>query len=340
MRRGPLTPRPVPFDIDRHETRVMPKTPPVSGPPPLPAAATAWRTPPPVPQTPVPSPTAVTPGPPPSQWTSGAAPTVFTSAGGATGPFARAATPPPLPPPGTIFEPPRARRRGKRRWWLWAVGAVVVVSFCNRDRDRSGSRSSREEAPKASPSAEVSVDGDAVETEARVVPDREIEKAVERAFRSNPRTRRQDIDVDADEGIVTLSGRAPAAAAREAEAMARRTPGVHEVLNTIEVDEEERGVPGPEGPPGVHAEPPSPPGAPLPGLISGIFQEAVQQLLRQGRESLKAGNAEAALGTFGAALGMDPSNEEARRGLEDAKKMSEAQRRARGQRRGPSPDPQ
>src|SRR5438552_3785472 len=37
----PLTPPPIPFDIHRHETRVMPRTPPLPGRPPLPAPATA-----------------------------------------------------------------------------------------------------------------------------------------------------------------------------------------------------------------------------------------------------------------------------------------------------------
>jgi serine/threonine protein kinase len=319
----PVTPRPVPFDIDRHETRVMPRTPPVSGPPPLPAAATAWRTPPSLPQTPAPSATAVTPGRPATAWTP-VPPTVFT---------------PPVPPPRAVTSPPRARGRGKRPWWIWLVAAVVVVSFCNRDRPRS--RSAREGASSPSPSAEVSAptaEGDAVDADAHVGRDDDIEAAVERALRANPRTRRQDIEIDVDEGVVTLSGRAPAGAAREAEALTRRTDGVKAVVNEVEVMEGDGSDHPPHaGPPGPHVPGPIPPFPPVPRGRPSADAEAVDRLLREAREALRSGNAGEAMAKFGAAMGMDPDNEEAREGMKAATILLGESIRRRVPRPPPSP---
>jgi len=299
----PLTPHPVPADIDRHETRVMPKTPPLSAPPPLPVAATARRTPPPIPGTPVPSPTMVT-GPPTA--TPQPAPTVFSSTAGSSG-WTRTATPPPVPRPGTaVFEPPRPRR--KRRWFLWVGAGLLLFMFCNRDR----SKPSREATAPSSPAAE----GDTADAAVRAR-DSEIEKMVTRALRGNPRTRRKDIDVEVDEGIVSLSGHAPAAVAHEAEAMVRGVPGVREVVNTIEVEEADAAAapapPAPLGPPDFQIPPP-----PVPrGRPSGD-PESLRALLSEARAAMKAGEPGEALGKYGAALGIDPNNQEARQGMKDA----------------------
>ena len=145
----PPTPPPVPFDIDRHETRVMPKTPPVTsraaytGPSP----AAARSTPPPIPQTPAPSPTM-----------SGPAASELDTRPGADGLHVRGrdalavAAPRCRRPCRRPFRARRRRsssrragaaRRGKRRWWLWAVAAVVVLSFLNRDSSKSKRRDGR-----------------------------------------------------------------------------------------------------------------------------------------------------------------------------------------------------
>jgi serine/threonine protein kinase len=299
----PLTPYPVPADIDRHETRVMPKTPAYTVPPPLPAAATALRTPPPIPRTPVPSPTMVagTPTAAGSWVTTGTPP-----------PLRPPLPPPPLPPATAVLEPPRVRR--KRRWFFWVLATVLVVMFCNRDRSKTRPHQT---AAVPSPGS-----GDSVDVDARAARDDQIKTAVERALRDNPRTRRQDIDVEVDEGIVSLSGHAPAAAAHDAEMMARHVDGVREVLNTIEAEGEDgasgpgphgAGPHGPLGPDFRVPSPPAPPrGAPPPNA------ENLRDLLRDGRAALKAGEPGEALGKFGAALGIDPENEEARQGMKEA----------------------
>jgi hypothetical protein len=207
-----------------------------------------------------------------------------------------------------VFEPPRARR--KRRWFLWVVAGLLVVMFCNRDRSK---QRAREAAAVPSPAAEA----DSVDADARAARDGTIKTAVERALRSNPRTRRQDIDVEVEEGIVSLSGHAPAAAARDAETMARHVSGVREVLNTIEAEEEDaaHGA-GPHGPPDGDFRLPTPPVPPRGGPPPNA--ENLRDLLREGKAALKAGDPGEALGKFGAALGIDPSNEEARQGMKDA----------------------
>jgi serine/threonine protein kinase len=329
----PPTPAPVPFDIDRHETRAMPRTPPVPGRSPAPTAVAAARTPPPIPRTPPPLPhtpvpsATVAPGRLGTTSTPVPSPTVFTSAAAAGGATGGAFTPPPLPPPPlppatappptTVFEPPRGRLRGKRPWWIWIVAAAMVYSLCGRDRSRSRARRD------ARPSPSASVAGEEVESEARAAREGEIAAAVERALRANPRTRRQDIDVDVDEGIVTLSGSAPAAAARDAEQMARHVDGVRGVVNVIAIEGAEGAIPDGAVPsPGGHAgPPPSAPLPPVPGNHPWGNPETVQRLLREGREALKAGEAGKAMGKFGTALAMDPRNDEARRGMQDAAMM-------------------
>jgi hypothetical protein len=138
-----------------------------------------------------------------------------------------------------------------------------------------------------------------------------------RALRGNPRTRRQDIDVDVEEGIVTLSGHAPAAVRHEAEAMARGIPGVREVLNTIDVEEENSAAePAPPAPAAPDFRIPNPPPGPH-GRPSGD-PESLRALLSEARAAMKAGEPGEALGKYGAALGIDPNNQEARQGMKDA----------------------
>ncbi|HEU0109146.1 MAG TPA: protein kinase [Vicinamibacteria bacterium] len=323
----PLTPPPIPFDIDRHETRVMPRTPPVPGRAPLPAAATARSTPPPIPQTPAPAPTMAAVAPSRPSWTPVPSPTMLTSAGGSVG---GRATPPPLPPPPlpgsptTVFEPPGPRRRGKRRWWLGLAAAAVFLSVFHRDASKT---KRRDVQPSPSPAAGDSVDGDL-----QAVQDAAIAVGVQRQLRANPRTRRQDIDVDVEDGVVRLSGKAPAAAAREAEAMARHVDGVKDVASTIDIEEaaapeRAEGSERPENPERAHGphppagEPrglPVPPMPPFPRGRPSPDAAAVQRVLREAHASMKAGQAGEAMAKFGAVLGMDPSNEEAKQGLKDA----------------------
>ena len=220
---------------------------------------------------------------------------------------------------------------------MWVAAAAVLFMVFHRDSSKRGRRDGPP-SPAPSPSA----DAETRDTEARVVRDGEIAAAVNRSLRANPSTRRQDIEVDSDEGIVTLSGHAPAAAARDAEAMARHIDGVKEVVNAIEVEgadasSHEPHVGPPAGPGGV----PIPPMPPLPGgLRPGVSPETVKKLLREAHEALSAGEAGAAMGKFVAVLGMDPSNEEARRGMRDATKLLVEHGAAHvRQRRGPSPEP-
>ena len=307
----PATPVPIPADIDRQETRVMPRTPPAGGTAAVPAVATAPRTPPPVPSTPAPRPTPASASRPPASWTPVPSPTVVSGGGG------RMATPPPLPPPAGapslsaptgVFAPPGARRR---RWWLWVAAAGVFFMFM-KGRSRAPDRHDAQPSPSAEAGAAESGRSDP-----------QIHDDVKRALRGNPRLRREDIDVDVDEGVVTLTGHASSAAvAREAEQMARGVAGVREVANTIEA-EDAQAMPHPgasaEGfpvPPGV----PRPPSASIHPIIPGVTAEHVQEMLREGHRAMDRGAPEEALAIFGSVLVMDPTNKEARDGMRDAGK--------------------
>jgi serine/threonine protein kinase len=302
----PATPQPVPFDIDRHETRVMPKTPPVPGPSPYPGPSpmAARSTPPPIPQTPAPSPTMAGSARP--SWTPVPAPTVF--------------SPPALPgaPTSVGAGAPPGRGRRKQRWWLWAVAALVLFSFLNRN----SSRSKRRDTPASPSPAAESVDSDAPDH------DGEITARVQRALRTNPRTRRQEIEIDVENGVVILSGKATAAAARDAEAMARHVDGVKDVVSTIDIEEAEKTEraeqperaeppergPAAPGPGGI----PVPPAPPFPRGRPSADPATVQRLLKEAHAAMKAGNATEAMAKFGAVMGMDHENEEARQGMKDA----------------------
>jgi hypothetical protein len=200
---------------------------------------------------------------------------------------------------------------------------VVLISFVNRDSSKSKRRDAQ---PSPSPAAAEAVDHDLQEMHDGV-----IAVAVQRGLRSNPRTRRADIDVDVEDGVVALSGKAPMAAAREAEAMARHVDGVKDVVSTIDIEEPERPEQAeqkeqperaepPERGPGAVPGPGAFPAPPLPprGGRPSADPAAVQRLLKEARAAMKAGNATEAMTKFGTVLGMDHDNEEARQGMKDA----------------------
>ena len=119
----PITPRPVPRDIDRHETRVMPRTPPVTTPLPTPVPAPTVHLPLPLPGTPLP----------------------------------QTATPPPLP---TSFRNrARLKVKGRRSWLKWvgiAVAAYVIFG-------RSGSAPRRSTDALPSPAAVIALEASAAD---------------------------------------------------------------------------------------------------------------------------------------------------------------------------------
>ena len=122
-------------------------------------------------------------------------------------------------------------RRAPRPWdsaTRWGV-----LSFFNRDSSKSKRRDAQ---PSPSPSA-----GESVDRDLQDVQDGVIAVALQRALRSNPRTRRADIEVEVDEGVVSLSGKASSAAAHDAEMMARRVEGVKDVVSTIDIESREAG---------------------------------------------------------------------------------------------------
>ena len=96
--RPAATPRPVPTDIDRHETRVMPKTPTAGSTHVAPATVHL----PPLPGAPVPTPP-------------------------------RTGTPPPLP----VFTDPQGLRKtkGRWRWWKWGLAGLAFYGLCGRPSD-------------------------------------------------------------------------------------------------------------------------------------------------------------------------------------------------------------
>ena len=102
-----------------------------------------------------------------------------------------------------------------------------------------------------------------------------------------------------------------------------------EVVNTIDGEGGEAGA----HPPGPAASPGTAGGFPIPGLpnLPGLPHpphgrsrpdpETVKRLLAEAREAMRAENFGEAMGKFGAVLGMDSDNEEARAGMRAATLM-------------------
>ena len=292
----PTTPRPVPMDIDRHETRVMPRTPPVTTPV----------------TTPVPAPTLLLPLPLPGT------------------PLPRTATPPPLP--SGFGARARKKAKGRPSWLKWVGIGLAGYLIFGRSHSDSKRKPSEDPAPLPAPMAQLA-------GEEAGVRDARLREEVLRAIHASPRTRTEAITVDVEDGEVTLGGRATSRrAAEEADALARTIPGVSSVSNEIE---EPVGVTDEGAVPLVLGVPPIP-GAP-PMLDSALHQMMshdlpVAQLLRQGQQSLKAGDAEGALEAFTAVLSLDPRNREAAVGARDAGRRIR-ERMPRAPPRPPSPPP-
>jgi serine/threonine-protein kinase len=224
---------------------------------------------------------------------------------------------PPLPPPRTPA-PPGTRPRRMRQVLMWSgVAFLLLMIFGARDRRRAENTGPGEADPQAEASAEAGVPDDDA-----------LQQGIERLLHGARATREHEIDVEVEEGVVTLSGdvRDPAAA-QVAEALAESYPGVKSVRNQIalpgakeaekaaeaaeKADPESRKVviPVPPIPPVIAGEPPAP-GTPQ--------AQALADLLREGREALQKDRIEDAMALYSVAISLDNRNREARQGLQEA----------------------
>jgi hypothetical protein len=110
-----------------------------------------------------------------------------------------------------------------------------------------------------------------------------------------------------------------------AEALAETVPGVIEVRNQIRAPKESPGAqvgahPDIVPPPGQVMPVPRVPRAPGVGPVDPKSPEgqALRELLRRAREAMEADRPEVAIRHYGTALSLDPSNEEANKGMEKA----------------------
>ena len=206
------------------------------------------------------------------------------------------------------------------RWWAW-VAFGLFVAFMNRSRhDERRARSETDtsttvQAPAVTePSAPPDESSGAHPGHKGSLSDSELEAGVEKALKGSRLTKAEEIEVDADEGTVTLSGAVSTPLVSQlAQALAESVPGVNKVQNNLAVTNGHDGPPGGPGWPDLTGIPflhPPEPGSPE--------AKALAELLEKGQEALKANRPEEALGVFSAALALDPKNRVARRGLEQA----------------------
>jgi len=210
------------------------------------------------------------------------------------------------------------RRRGPARWlfgrwWFW-VAFGLFMAFFNRGRreDRRPPHlpdAKSVEAPAPAPAPD---DASARAGRTAAVSDEELRARVQQALTGSRLTKPEEIEVDADEGTVTLSGSVSTPLVSQlAQALAEAIPGVRKVRNNLKVAEAHAapppGWPDLSGIPFLHP--------PQPGSAEA---KALTELLEKGQEALKEDRPEEALGIFGAALSLDPKNRDARRGLERA----------------------
>jgi serine/threonine protein kinase len=232
----------------------------------------------------------------------------------------------------TVMQPPAAHRR--RPWWQWVVASGVIVfamcsGLCARACGSSEEKPKRsDEAEKAASAVDELKDGikQAIQEEA----DEGIKDAVEERLEASKATSDHDFSVRVEHGMVTLGGEAPSAAiAQVAEALAETVTGVKGVDNQIRSPDDKRKdrganprampAPGQGLPvPRVQRVPRPPNAEPIdPESPEG---QALKKLLQSGREALAQDRPEDAIGHYGAAISIDPSNEEANKGMEAAAK--------------------
>ena len=219
-------------------------------------------------------------------------------------------------PPTVVL--PRHRGPGRwllGRWWFW-VGFGLFMAICNRSRHE-------ERAARARPDTNPAVEAPAVTEPAEhkaAVSDDELQAGVQKALHSSTVTKGEEIEVDADEGTVSLSGSVSTPLVSQvAQALAETVPGVQRVQNNLKVAAGHP-VPAPGWPdltgiPFLHPPEPGTPEA-----------KALSELLAKGQEALKDDRPEEALGIFSAALSLDPQNRAARRGLEQASRSMKRRR--------------
>jgi hypothetical protein len=261
-----------------------------------------------------------------------------------------AGTPGPLPT--AVLPPPAAAAGVPRKMPRWGrvvlVGLAVFVVFRVAGRSREDPPQEPPAAPAAGapqPQPEPQPDppdpGDLADAQA-LAEDQRIRGEVEGLLARTPLTRGQDIQVEVDEGTVTLKGKVSRRAAAEvAHALAGSVRDVKNVEMELEVAEDARTTGRPEGdppsftlpvpplPPNVVAGPhfPPPPGTPQ--------AEALKELLKEGKKALAKGDTAGAMAAYKAAVSIDPTSREAHVGLAQATRalMGEAGRGRRARTR-------
>jgi serine/threonine protein kinase len=245
-----------------------------------------------------------------------------------------------LPPPGP---PAPSAARKWPRWRTFVLMAIALFAVLRiTDSARRQARNRAEPRPSPSPNVGAHPDlgsaGPGEEAERGPADqDERIRGEVERMLSLTPLTRDEAIEVDVDEGTVTLSGKVSRSTAVEvAAALAASVPEVTRVVTEIEVAGTRRPgrvliVPGPPGnlvipePPVAPVTPGDPPMPPMQGGVAppegSPEAQAVKELLASGKRDLQRGDAFGAMAAYRAAVSIDPTNREAREGLVRATRM-------------------
>jgi serine/threonine-protein kinase len=231
----------------------------------------------------------------------------------------------------TVMEP--ARRKRERRWWQWvAASGVIVFAMCSGlcarvCNDGGDEKRPASPAPAAGGDASGTVAGqvrEGVKELMQEIDDDTIEEAVQERLGTSKVTSEHELSVNVHDGVVTLDGKVPdPGISMVAQALAETVPGVKEVRNKIRAPEDPRAQGGRQPqvpPPGPVMPVPPAPRAPGTGPIdpNSPEGEALQELLKRGREAIESEHPELALRHYGSALSIDPNNVEAKEGLEKA----------------------
>ncbi len=224
----------------------------------------------------------------------------------------------------TVLQPGPPPRR-KRRWMWWGGGVllffVMCTGLCARPDRHEEERPAASATPEASEQSAADLMREGLKEAMQEVDDATIEEAVEGRLESSKATAEHNIRVHVQAGVVTLSGNVPTAVtAQVAEALAETVPGVTEVRNEIHAKSGPpvTSTPRPDGK-GPRPVFPMPKGPRTPGLEpvdpDSTEGQALRELLRRGEEALEASRPELAMRYYGNAMSLDPTSEEAKRGL-------------------------
>jgi serine/threonine-protein kinase len=204
--------------------------------------------------------------------------------------------------------------------WGWLIAGVLLLGAFALYRSQKAPASppaASSEASPASASAPVEAAPRPASGGGSQNADDMARAEVQKIFFFSAPLRDARIEVAVTNGIVTLTGQAPNATARDlATSLAATVPGVRRVFTTVEIPREAASAPATPSPAPTVASVATPPPTAPPAPEEPPQGAKVRELLEKARDEIERGNHDAAAKIFEEVLRLDPQNPRAREALE------------------------